>query len=204
MNIKDRKTEWKLPKILFIRNTSNGIFVMFLSLILINISLYLVEYDHLGLIPSGFIVFGLYLFATLMVVVVGEAFTGGNQNENKSDYKKSLLYMGIYILITGSMHYYNVKNAPLPPAPKVYEYQLVKIDQITVYDVHKKKNTYAIGYLADNKTMWIDLYESGLDRDTMLKELIDDDKKLKVEINFTRSAKGVTALEVLKYKSKKD
>ena len=199
MNIKDRKTSWKFPRLMFHTIWANFMFVVILALLFVNTILYLVNYPSLTLIPLGLIVFGVVAFYLLLVGSAGEAFTKHAPQENFSDLKRSVIYLLITLAMFTAIHYYQDSNKVIPPPPILVAESTVKIVELSIFDIHNKKIKYAIGYKDVNGTLrWQSNFKALSDRTEYLKTLVGKDNKFKVEIYYKINKYNNGSLEIIK------
>jgi hypothetical protein len=198
MDIKDRKTGWKFPRIMFHTTWANFMLIIVLAFLFINSMLYFVHYSSFSLISSGFIVFGM-ISIFLLLASVNESFTRNSPEVHFSDLKRTAIYMFITFFIFAYIHYYNEHHKVVAPPPPLVKEKTIKIVELSIFDVQIKKIKYMIGYKDNNgTTCYKSTFDTLDDRNDYLDTLVGKDNKFKVEINFKIDKHNNGSLEIIK------
>jgi hypothetical protein len=198
MKVKDRSINFKLPSLLFNYNYANGWLFVFLLILVLNVLIGFTNHETFGAIGLTMISIILWSVAVGGAAGPGEAFKKRSSYQDDydnavSDFKKSLLYLTIFVV--GIMSYHTL-NKPIPvPPPKDIN---IKVVSFQTYDVHKNdKDTYGIKYFDANKNqIWYDSYKEKADRDAVIKRIFNQQGKVKVDMIYKR-VNGKSYLEIL-------
>jgi len=186
MQIKNRKFNVSIFSLGFNETFSNFVFLVSILFIFINWLLGFMGMENLQVVTVMLWVMGFTVVAMGIGAGPVEGFEKNYDGDYRnpriiSDFKKGLVYLVIYILVSIIFISYTKHNI----IPKKEIHIRTKITKVIFTDIHKKADTYGIRYFdKNNNNLFTDVYNKEADRNTVYNKIFNKDGSPRSEIVF--------------------
>jgi len=201
MNIKDRTTHLKMPKIFFNRTYSNSVLLIILSFVLINYIWGSMGHNSFNMMQLFLINFGFIFTSTIGAAGPGEALKApsysrdvDNREVNMEDFKKMGIYLTLYTIITLGINL-TFPQVYVAPKPRIDKH--IQIKSVKFIDVHEKgKDQYAIRYYdKEGHHVFTDIYLKEPSRTAVYQKIFNKVGKVIVDMDYYEK-KGKPFVEI--------